>query len=61
MGDFGWEDKRELRIQLLKISDEMQSLSIKLRSQGLPQEYAVELNSLQIKVSELIGRLWVEK
>lgn len=61
MADFEWEDKRELRIRLLKISDEIQSLSIEFRSRGFPQEYAIKLNELQIKISELIGQLWSEK
>lgn len=61
MANFEWENKRELRIRLLKISDEIQNLSIEFRSLGFPQEYAVQLNTLQIKISELIGQLWAEK
>jgi len=61
MANIGWEEKREIRTRLLKISDEIQDLSIQCRSMDLPQDYAIDLNNLQIKISELIGRLWGEK
>lgn len=54
-------DARDLRIKLLKISDEIQSLSVEFRSKELRHEHAVELNLLQIKVSELIGKIRNEK
>lgn len=54
-------DVRDLRIKLLKISDEIQSLSIEFRSKNISHDHAVELNLLQIKVSELIGKLWSDK
>lgn len=55
------EDTRDLRIRLLKISDEIQSLSVEYRTKGIRHDHAIELNLLQIKVGELIGKLWVEK
>lgn len=54
-------DVRDLRIKLLKISDEIQSLSIEFRTKDIRHDHAVELNLLQIKVGELIGKLWTEK
>jgi hypothetical protein len=52
------EVKRSLRIDLLKISDLIQELSLKYRDRGLDQDYAIELNDLQIKAGEIIGKLW---
>lgn len=53
--------KSALRIDLLKVVDEIQSISVKYRTLGIDQKYATEINELHIKVSELIGKLWVEK
>jgi hypothetical protein len=61
MPEVGWEARRELRVKLLKISDEIQDLSVQCRSLGLDQDYSTSLNNLQIKITELIGRLWNEK
>lgn len=61
MTDVRWDEKRDLRIKLLKIVDEVQQLSVDCRSIGLSQDYAIDLNSIQIKLGELIGRLWIEK
>lgn len=61
MANIGWENKRELRVKLLKISDEIQELSVQCRTMEMPHDYAIDINNLQIKISELIGRLWVEK
>lgn len=52
------EVKRCLRIELLKISDLIQALSLKYRDRELDQVYTAELNNLQIKVGEIIGKLW---
>lgn len=54
------EIKRSLRIELLRISDLIQELSLKYRERDLDYKHVVELNSLQIKVGELIGKLWEE-
>lgn len=53
-----WEIKRDLRIELLKVSDRVQELSILSRS--LPDDHvtAASLNDLQIKIGEIIGSLW---
>lgn len=61
MTEFDWEMKRALRIELLGISDQIQTLSVMFRNRGLSQEYAIELNGLQIKVGELIGKIMTEK
>lgn len=61
MIESNWETKRELRLELLKLSDQIQSLSIAFRDKGISVDHAVELNGLQIKVGELIGKLMLEK
>lgn len=53
--------KSALRIDLLKIVDDIQQISIKYRSLGIDPKYAVEINNLHIKVGELIGKLWSEQ
>jgi len=53
-----WELRRSLRIELLRISDEIQDISLRVRSFGCDGETAVALNNLQIKIGELIGSLW---
>jgi len=56
-----WETKRDLRIELLKISDQIQTLSIIFRDKGLSGEHSSDLVGLQIKVGDLIGKLMMEK
>lgn len=53
--------KSSLRIDLLKVVDQIQQISVKYRTLGIDQKYAVEINDLHIKVGELIGKLWDEK
>lgn len=53
-----WEVKRDLRIELLKISDRVQELSVLSRSLSSDNITAVSLNDLQIKIGEIIGSLW---
>lgn len=60
MVDLNWDIKRSLRIELLKIADAIQDLSIKYRGEGLDPQHAIDLNNLQIKVLELMGRLMSE-
>jgi hypothetical protein len=57
MTQTNWETKRDLRIELLKLSDQVQMLSIIFRDRGLSVEHASDLVGLQIKVGELIGKL----
>ena len=61
MSNIAWEVKRDLRIELLQVSDRLEKMSVLCREKELPKEYSAELSSLQIKVTELIGRLWTEK
>lgn len=53
-----WEIKRDLRIELLKVSDRVQELSIQSRSLTDGNVTAASLNDLQIKIGEIIGNLW---
>lgn len=53
-----WEIKRDLRIELLKVSDRVQELSIQSRSLSDGSVTATSLNDLQIKIGEIIGNLW---
>lgn len=53
-----WEIKRDLRIELLKVSDRVQELSIKSRSLSDGNVTAASLNDLQVKIGEIIGNLW---
>lgn len=53
-----WEIKRDLRIELLKVSDRVQELSIQSRSLTDDNVTAASLNDLQIKIGEIIGNLW---
>ena len=57
MPERDWELRRSLRIELLSISDQIENLSIKYRNSGIESSVASELNSLQIKVGELMGKL----
>lgn len=61
MTDSDWEVKRSLRLELLRVSDSIEELSIRFRDKGLDSQHATDLNNLQIKVIELIGRLMVIK
>ena len=61
MTQTNWETKRDLRIELLKLSDQIQDLSIIFRDKGLSTEHSSDLVGLQIKVGNLIGKLMMEK
>jgi hypothetical protein len=52
-----WQIKRDLRIDLLFVANVIQNLTIKYRNAGLRDDFASDLNDLQIKVTELMGRL----
>lgn len=54
MDDQSWKIKRDLRIELLKIVDQIELLSIVFRDRGVEPELASELNNLQIHVVEMI-------
>jgi hypothetical protein len=53
--------KRSLRTELLELSDQIQNISIRYRERKIDASIASEINSLQISVGELIGKLWLKE
>jgi hypothetical protein len=58
MPESPWDVKRSLRIDLLNLIDQIETISIKYRSLEIEQDIASEINALQIKMGEIIGKLF---
>lgn len=55
-----WDVKRSLRIDLLNLIDRIEMITVKYRSLDIDPNIASEINTLQIKVGEIIGKLFQE-
>ena len=56
-----WLIQRALRGHLVQVSDAIERLQMTYRGLGLGSEVEQELNAIQIRITELIGRLWTQK
>lgn len=52
-----WVELRDIRLKILEISDDIQSLSLQMREKNEDMPVARKLNDIQIKLGELIGQL----
>lgn len=53
-----WQLLRNLRIEILQISEGIQEVSLNIREMDAGSENARKLNSLQVRLGRLIGHLY---